>query len=167
MTDHSRRRLLSLLPAAVPVAGLLAVAAPLPASAWILEPATASVRRYLDALTRLDFDAMLDEVAEDVVVLLPPAPEGLPRRIEGKANLAAFLPLLGTLWTEIEFSTPDVRGERDRDRVVAEYTAVGTFTNGQPYHQTYANLFRVHDCKIVETKEFFDPIAVLAGMAPA
>lgn len=127
-----------------------------------------TVRRYLTALTKLDAAAMADELADDVVLVLPYAPEGMPARVEGKSKLVAFLePVLGGLWKEIEFPTLEVRGEQDPEYVVAEYTSVGTFANGQPYRQTYVNLCRVHNGKIVETKEFFDPNALLPGLAPA
>lgn len=126
------------------------------------------VRRYLDGLKRLDAAAMVAEVAEDVALLLPFAPEGMPKRIDGKAAFEAFLaPVTGGLWQEIVFPTMDIRAEADPNRVIAEYTSRGTFANGQPYANTYANLFRLRDGKIVETAEFFDPVALTRGLAPA
>jgi len=88
----------------------------------------AVVRRYLEALRRLDPEAMFAELDEDVVLELPVAPEGM--------------------------------------LVVAEYTSEGIFANGTPYANTYVNLCRVRGGKIVETKEFFDPLALIAGLAP-
>ena len=129
--------------------------------------AVSVVRRYLEGLRRMDPEAMFAEVAEDLVLELPLAPEGMPKRVEGKAAFVEFFGgVAGGLWKEISFPTLDVRGEADPERVIAEYTSVGTFANGKPYANTYVNLCRVRDGKIVETAEFFDPLALLAGLAP-
>ncbi|MDT7659013.1 MAG: Phenazine biosynthesis protein, partial [Pseudonocardiales bacterium] len=50
----------------------------------------AVVRRYLEALRRLDPEAMFAELDEDVVLELPVAPEGMPKRVEGKKAFAEF-----------------------------------------------------------------------------
>jgi hypothetical protein len=131
------------------------------------DDAVTVVRRYLEALRRLDPEAMFAEVADDMVLELPVAPEGLPSRVEGKAAFVQFFgPVAGGLWKEITFPTLDVRAEADPELVVAEYTSVGTFANGKPYANTYVNLCRVRDGKIVETKEFFNPMALLPGLTP-
>ena len=125
------------------------------------------VRRYLEALRRLDPEAMFAELDEDVVLELPVAPEGMPKRVEGKKAFAEFFaPVAAGLWKEIRFPTLDVRAEADPELVVAEYTSEGIFANGRPYANTYVNLCRVRGGKIVETKEFFDPLALIAGLQP-
>ncbi len=131
------------------------------------DDSVAVVTRYLGALKRMDADGIFAELADDVVLELPLAPEGMSRKIEGKEAFVAFFgPVAAGLWKEIEFPTMSIRGETDPERVVAEYTSVGTFANGKPYANTYVNLCRVVDGKIVETKEFFDAIALAAGLVP-
>ncbi|MGQ0481852.1 MAG: nuclear transport factor 2 family protein [Pseudonocardia sp.] len=91
----------------------------------------------------------------------------MPRRVEGKqAFIDFFGPVAAGLWTEMVVSDLDVRAEADPERVVAEYTSKGTFGNGKPYANTYVNLCRVRYGKIAYTAEFFDPIALLPGLAP-
>jgi ketosteroid isomerase-like protein len=131
------------------------------------DDSVAVVRRYLEGLQRMDFEAMLAEVADDMVLALPVAPDGMPKRVEGKqAFIEFFGPVAAGLWKELVISDLDVRGEADPSRVVAEYTSTGTFGNGKPYANTYVNLCTVRDGKIVYTAEFFDPIALLPGLAP-
>lgn len=131
------------------------------------DDAVSVVRRYLEALRRMDPEAMFAEVADDMVLELPVAPKGMPRRVEGKAAFVAFFGgAAAGLWKEISFPTLDVRAEADPERVIAEYTSEGTFANGRPYANTYVNLCRVRGGKIVWTAEFFDPIALLAGLEP-
>ncbi|HEY1968547.1 MAG TPA: nuclear transport factor 2 family protein [Pseudonocardia sp.] len=127
----------------------------------------ATVRRYLTGLKTLDLEAMMAELDDDVVLELPVAPEGMPKRVAGKDAFRDFFgPVAAGLWSEIAFPTLEVRGEADPELVIAEYTSKGIFKNGQPYQNTYVNLCRVRKGKIVETKEFFDPIALLAGLRP-
>jgi len=132
------------------------------------DDAVAVVRRYLEALRRLDPEAMFAEISDEEFVLeLPLAPEGMPRRVEGKQGLIDFFgPVAAGLWKEIEFPTLEVRGEADPSRVIAEYTSKGTFANGAPYANTYVNLCRVRNGKIVYSAEYFDAIALQAGLTP-
>jgi uncharacterized protein len=126
------------------------------------------VRRYLEALRRLDPEAMFAEISDEEFVLeLPLAPQGMPRRVETKQGLIDFFgPIAGGLWKEIEFPTLEVRAEADPSRVIAQYTSKGTFANGAPYENTYVNLCRVRDGKIVYSAEYFDALALAAGLAP-
>ena len=59
-----------------------------------------------------------------------------------------------------------MRGEADPERVIAQYTSTGTFANGKPYNNTYVNLCRVRNGKIVYSAEYFDSIALMAGLTP-
>jgi hypothetical protein len=111
---------------------------------------------------------MFAEVSDEEFVLeLPQAPEGMPKRVEGKQGLIDFFgPVAAGLWKEIEFPTLEVRGEADPSRVIAQYTSRGTFANGKPYANTYVNLCQVKNGKITYSAEYFDSIALLAGLTP-
>lgn len=123
------------------------------------------VQRYLEGLRALDIEAMLAEVADDMVLELPYMPAPLPKRVETKQGLKEFFgPLAGGLWKEITFSEFDVKAYADGEGVIAEYSSTGTFANGAPYEQVYANICRVKAGKIVYTKEFFDPTAFTPGL---
>jgi ketosteroid isomerase-like protein len=132
------------------------------------DDAVAVVQRYLEALRRMDPEAMFAEISDEEFVLeLPFAPEGMPKRVETKQGLIEFFgPVAAGLWKELEFPTLEVRGEADPSRVIAEYTSKGTFANGAPYAQTYVNLCRVRNGKIVYSAEFFDPAALAPGLVP-
>jgi ketosteroid isomerase-like protein len=132
------------------------------------DDAVAVVQRYLEALTRMDPEAMFAEISDEEFVLeLPLAPEGMPKRVEGKQGLIDFFgPVAAGLWKELEFPTLEVRGEADPERVIAQYTSRGTFANGKPYANTYVNLCRVKNGKVVYSAEYFDAIALAAGFTP-
>lgn len=127
----------------------------------------AVVRRYLEALRRMDTAAMFSELDEEVILKLPIAPPGLPRQIVGRRAFSEFFgPIAAGLWKEITFPTIEVRAEADPERVVATYTSQGTFTNEEKFKNSYVNLFRIRNGKISETIEFFDPLAVARGLQP-
>jgi hypothetical protein len=124
--------------------------------------------RYLEAFSRLDVEGMIAEVDDDIVLELPVAPEGFPRRVEGREAYESLLrPAMASLWSEFQLTWLEVRAEADSERVVAEYTSKGTMaTTGKPYANTYVNLLRVRNGKIAETKEFFDPTALTTAADP-
>lgn len=123
--------------------------------------------RYLEAFSRLDVDGMIAEVDDDIVLELPVAPDGYPRRVEGRKDYENLLrPAMTSLWSEFQLTRIEVRAEADPERVVAEYTSKGTIAStGKPYANTYVNLLRVRNGKITETKEFFDPTALTRAVS--
>jgi ketosteroid isomerase-like protein len=117
--------------------------------------------RYLEAWCRLDPEAMLAELAEDVVMEFPVAPGDIPRRFEGKTAFAGMVrPMTGHFAPGSAGKLNALRAEADDERAVAEYTFEGHTADGRPYTNTYVNLLRVRNGKIVESKEFFDAVAV-------
>ena len=55
------------------------------------DDAVAVVTRYLEALRRMDPEAMFAEISDEEFALeLPLAPEGMPKRVEGKQGLIDF-----------------------------------------------------------------------------
>ena len=123
-------------------------------------------RRYLEALRGLDPEGMLTEVSDDMVLEIPFAPAGLPRRLAGKTAVATFVrAALGGFFREFEVTRLDIRAEEASDRVVAEYESRGTTADGRPYANSYVNLIRVRDGKVVESREFYDALAVASALA--
>ena len=118
--------------------------------------AMAVATQYLKGKATLDSDLMLDACAEDVVFNFPPAPAPIPKRIEGKQAFEEFLRPVMAHFSDIEFTTLDIRPEADPERVVAQYTSRGTLTTGAPFANVYVELFRVRNGKIIESTEFFD-----------
>lgn len=118
-------------------------------------------RRYMEAWCRLDPEAMLAEVADDVVMEFPVAPGDIPRRFEGKETFAAMArPMTGHFNPGSAGKLVDLRPEADPERAIAEYTFQGELPDGRPYNNVYVNLLHVRDGKIVNSKEFFDAVAV-------
>ena len=121
-------------------------------------------RRYLEALSARDVEAMCAELSDDVVFNLPVLQDPFPKRVEGQEAHDFVRNVIPTMWTDFRLVGIELRQEADPERVIAEFTSEGTMFNGNPYAQVYVFLLRVRDGKVVETKEFFDSLALATAM---
>ena len=119
-----------------------------------------TVRTFLTSLEAKDMDAFAAVWAEDAVQDMPYAPEGFPRRVEGRDNLIQHY----GAWPEVS-GTANFTDElvfypmADPTMVFAEWHGVvEIIPTGRIYDQRYGGLFQVVDGKIVLFREYFNPI---------
>jgi uncharacterized protein len=128
--------------------------------------ATEVVRRYLDAVGALDLDALAETFAADVVMDLPYAPPGFPRRVEGKDDVTAFFAGLPAMITPLRFH--DYRLDAladDPDSIVAQYASdARILTTDKPYRNSYIARFQVRGGAITWFAEHFDPITLVEAL---
>jgi uncharacterized protein len=129
------------------------------------DDATMVVRRFLDALFRLDGEAMIAMMSEDIVYEFPFAPDGQPRLIEGRAHVA---PLVRAFtdggFRSLKLIRLDVRAEADPGRVVVEMASEGVVAaNGRDYLQEYVSLITVRNGKITRKVEYYNPLPMIAA----
>lgn len=108
-------------------------------------------------------DGMLDLFAEDVVFEFPYAPDGLPKRLEGRAALAAHLARIGPLLSfgTMELDNVHAAGET----VVIEFSCTGQgAATGVPYNQTYVSVVTLRDGRIAHYRDYWNPLIVLAAL---
>lgn len=98
--------------------------------------------------------------SENAVQEMPYAPEGFPRRVEGRDNLLRHY----EDWPEVS-GTANFTNElvlyptQDPTIVFAEWQGVvEVIPTGRTYEQHYGGLFRVIDGKIVLFREYSNPI---------
>lgn len=124
------------------------------------------VRRYLDAVGALDLDALADTFADEVVMDLPYAPQGFPRRVEGKGEVTAFFAGLPAIITPLRFH--DYRLEAladDPGSIVAQYASdARILTTERPYRNSYVARFRIRGGAITWFAEYFDPITLVEAL---
>jgi uncharacterized protein len=124
------------------------------------------VTRFMAAMSTLDTAAMLAEAADDIVVRMPAAPEGLPREAVGKETFSGFLAGVGMLWTRWSMPSFVVHPLADDPaRAVIEYTSDSTNADGSPYRNTYLSIATVRGGQLVEFVEFFDTAQVANAIA--
>jgi ketosteroid isomerase-like protein len=111
-------------------------------------------------------DELLDLFAEDVVFEFPYAPEGLPRRLDGRNRLAAHLAQLGPLleFDSFELDASHVCG----NVVVLEFTCRGRgVRTGAAYDQTYISVVTLRNGRIACYRDYWNPLVVLAALGGA
>ncbi|MEY9487080.1 ketosteroid isomerase-like protein [Streptomyces calvus] len=138
--------------------------APTPSSAPTSAPSSpeAVYRRGLRLLLAKDIPAWVDLWAEDGVMEFPFAPEGWPRRLEGKEAVAAYM---RDYPDHIDLhDIPDLRIHRttDPDTLVVEMRGVGrVVATGAPYDMTYIAVVTFRDGLVTGYRDYWNPLAVL------
>ena len=135
----------------------------------------AAMRPYFDVVTEaldglVDGDDFFDIHADDVVVEYIITVPDYPRRIVGREALAELYADYGQ--SIVQSGSSDVHRYHDAEQsvVVLEYTIHGTvMSTGAPYLNRFISVITVKDRKIVQWRDYLDPLAVFAafGTTPA
>ena len=137
-------------------------------------PAPAGPRQVMERLHRLvaegDLEGQAELFAPDGVLEWPFAPDGVPRRLEGREAIRAAFAPLGRRMREAgrrPGAVADVVVHETLDpEVVVVELALGGGDNPLPYVQ----VFRVRDGQIVSFRDYFGPrtaAALAAGLGAA
>lgn len=123
------------------------------------------VRELIEKVGRLDVEAALELVADDLVLELPFRSDGGPRRLVGDAA-RRFVRAMPKLFATLPFHDVVVHGALPSGQVVAEYASDGTTVAGRSYRNSYVAFFGVRDGRIATWREYFDPTAIAAAFPP-
>jgi ketosteroid isomerase-like protein len=123
-------------------------------------------RHGLRLLLEKDIPAWVDLWDDDGVFEFPFAPEGWPKRLEGKAAVAAYM----RAWPEhVDLQdVPDLKIHRTDDprTIVVEMRGVGRLVKtADPYEMTYIAVVTVSDGRITHYRDYWNPLAVPRGGA--
>jgi uncharacterized protein len=108
-----------------------------------------------------------DLYAEDGVHEMPFAPPGVPRRIEGRENIRAFLGRAAGAapMTFTEFSNVRIHDTADKDTIICEYDLRGVVTRtGEPFVFGYILLLTVRDGRIALVRDYMDTLAMTTAL---
>jgi ketosteroid isomerase-like protein len=115
------------------------------------------VRKVFDAFGTGDVAALDDLYTEDYVLELPYA-KPAPVRVEGRANVQAYLAGAFQVF-RFDLTITDHWKLEGSDALVAEYTSEGTvLPTGARYANTYVGIWRFRDGRVNHTKEWYDPV---------
>ncbi|MEU0075060.1 nuclear transport factor 2 family protein [Streptomyces sp. NPDC006332] len=121
-------------------------------------------RHSLRLLLDKDITGWVGLWAEDGVMEFPFAPEGWPRRLEGKGAVAAYMDGYPDHIDLHDF--PDLRIHQTTDprTIVVEMRGVGRLveTDG-PFDMTYIAVVTAQDGRITSYRDYWNPLAVLAA----
>ncbi|MFJ2771046.1 nuclear transport factor 2 family protein [Streptomyces sp. NPDC087300] len=125
-------------------------------------PAADLYRHGLALLLAKDIAGWVELWAEDGVLEFPFAPEGWPRRLDGKAAVADYMRHYPDHIDLHDF--PDVRMHQtvEPGTVVVEMRGVGRLVKtGAPFDMTYIAVVTVRDGLISSYRDYWNPLAVL------
>lgn len=119
----------------------------------------------LNGLLDGDVEPWLDMFTDDGAMAFPYAPEGMPKRIEGKAALANHLARFPHQFDFSRFSDPICHYSTDPEVMIAEFSCQATVMGtGRSYNQRYISVITIRDGKIANYKDYWNPLVALQAL---
>ena len=117
--------------------------------------------RAIEALQAGNIDGWMEIYAPDAVHEFPFAPEGAPRRLEGRDTIAAYM---GQLPKLIRFgSLSDVRVREAGDEVIIEATGHHRrVSDDTPRELSYVWFITLRDGKVTHFRDYMNPLQLSA-----
>jgi ketosteroid isomerase-like protein len=126
----------------------------------------ALVNEYLDAVGTLDIERLAAVLHEDIVLEIPFAPEGVPKRIEGKPAVIEYYSSIPDLITAPGFDGRTIDTLADPSELVAEYRSeCEVIPTGRRYANTYIARASIRDGAVARFAEFFDSAVLIEALA--
>ena len=123
------------------------------------------LRRSLDTFLAKDMKGWTDLCDENVVAEFPFAPDGSPRRLEGRAALYEYLRNYPSVIDVSSIPTLRTYSTDDPNVAIAEWSASGrVLANGNAYAMNYATFATFRDGLMVNYREYWNPLAFMAAM---
>jgi len=117
--------------------------------------------RVLRAIQALEMDVYVDLFATDGTLELPFAPPGVPRRIEGREAIRAFIRAgaerLRAAPPHWQFRSVVVHDTADPEVIVTEFEVHG-LSSGRPYQFANLQVMRVRQGEIVSLRDYWNPL---------
>jgi len=119
-----------------------------------------AVRRFFAALEAIDIDAFVELWTDDGVQEMPFAPEGFPRRLDGKEAVRRQYGGMPQAYARMAFPDLTIRPMLDPEWAVAEYRGEIDLAGGGSYNNRYCGIFHVRHGRIAHFTEYFDPVVL-------
>lgn len=126
------------------------------------------LQRSLDTFLAKDMRGWSLHCADNVVAEFPFAPEGSPRRLEGREALYEYLRNYPSVINVRSIPQLRIYATDDPNVAIAEWSASGeVLTNGNPYEMSYATFVTFKGGLIVNYREYWDPVTFMKAMSGA
>ncbi|MDC0770245.1 nuclear transport factor 2 family protein [Streptomyces sp. HD] len=118
-------------------------------------------RHGLQLLLDKDIPAWVDLWDEDGVFEFPFAPEGWPRRLEGKAAVFDYMRDYPDHIDLHDFPDLKIHQTLDPETIVVEMRGVGRLVpSGDPFDMTYVAVVSVADGRITHYRDYWNPLGI-------
>nr|WGD87174.1 nuclear transport factor 2 family protein [Bacillus subtilis] len=120
------------------------------------EKACETLRKFMAYMLEKDMKSWMELWDENAVFEFPYAPEGSPKRIEGKAAIYDYIKDYPK-----QIHAPTVYRSADTNTMIAEFQCDGhVVETGSPYRQSYISVIETRDGRIVRYKDYWNPLVV-------
>jgi uncharacterized protein len=120
-----------------------------------------AVRAFFRQLEAMDTGERFAAIfADDARQIMPFAPEGFPRLLDGRAAILKQYGGLPQAFEHMRFPNLVIRDMASPEEFFATYRGDIKLRAGGKYDNEYAGYFVVRDGRIAEFHEFFDPIVL-------
>ncbi|QVQ52805.1 nuclear transport factor 2 family protein [Spiractinospora alimapuensis] len=118
-------------------------------------------RHSLRLLLDKDIPAWVALWAEDGLMEFPFAPDGWPRRLEGKTDIAAYMRHYPDHIDLHDFPDLRIHQTTDAQTIVVEMCGVGRLVEtNAPLDMTYIAVVTVRDGRLTSYRDYWNPLAV-------
>ncbi|MDH6266015.1 ketosteroid isomerase-like protein [Rhizobium sp. SG_E_25_P2] len=126
------------------------------------------LRRSLDTFLAKDMKGWSELCADNVVAEFPFAPEGSPRRLEGRDALYEYLRNYPSVIDVASIPNLRIYATDDPNVAIAEWSASGkVLTNGNAYEMSYATFATFKNGLMTNYREYWNPLAFMQAMSGA
>lgn len=114
-------------------------------------------QKALSFVSAFDWQGLSDVLVEEAVMELPYAPDGVPQRIEGRAQIVDLMRTQDKAFSAFQIVTHEIYPCPSDDVVIVEATSFGLRTAGDVYQNRYVFVFQFDRDRICLWREFFNP----------
>jgi hypothetical protein len=128
-------------------------------SSELADPAKV-IAQFLQFLSRGSLSSWSELWADDAVQLMPYAPEGFPKRLDGRARIVRhYENVLANKVDGVRFTDILIFGSADARYAYAQYRGESVNrSTGKAYRQQYAGMFEFENGLIRTWTEYFNPL---------
>jgi ketosteroid isomerase-like protein len=127
--------------------------------------AVEALKRSHERFLAKDMKGWSELCDENVLVEFPFAPEGSPRRLEGRSAIYEYLRGYPDMIDIHSIASARYYATDDPHVAIADWSVTGrVISNGNPYNMSYATFVTVKDGRIVQYREYWNPQAFQAAL---
>jgi hypothetical protein len=126
------------------------------------------LRDSLDTFLAKNMKGWSELCDDNVVAEFPFAPEGSPRRLEGREALYEYLRNYPSVIDVASIPNLRIYATDNPDVAIAEWSASGkVLTNGNAYEMSYATFVTFKNGLMTNYREYWNPLAFIQAMSGA
>jgi uncharacterized protein len=122
------------------------------------------IEEFFTRLESMNIEHWLELWDDNGVQEMPYAPEGFPEKLEGKAAIRQQYSSLPKNYDSMQFVDRFVHETSDPAVFIVEYNGIINIkATDKPYNNVYCGVFMVQNNKLVQFKEYFNPMILQAA----